>query len=720
METELLHGNLAGGDPSEAETVSRTILHALSLPAFLHRGGHLLCGNAALARLLGYAQDQLLTLTHDQLAEPEMREKMASYGRSCLETDPEPAATEMTLRTATGEDRFVELTARRIDIAGRAVVLSTCQDLSDIRHVQTSLLNMSQVLNQILDSDPVATFVVDADHRVTHWNRACEQLTGRDWWDMQGVVDKGTVFYGAERPLLCDLIVDGASAESLQALYNGKLRASKISEGAYEAEAFFSSFGESGLWLFFTAAPLRNSEGKVVGAIETLQDVTQRRNAEDELMRHRNQLEQLVGERTAELDSTNRELSAFMENASVGILAVADRRIVHHNKKFAEMFLTDGQSAAGRATADFFCSPTDYEDFASTAFQKLAEGRPFQQEMMLSRLDGKQLWVQMIGYVSNADDPAAGAWWLLQDRSEVRRAQEALETNYAHLKETNHRLEEAQNQLLQSEKMASIGQLAAGVAHEINNPIGFVNSNLNSLKHYVDDLLGLIADYESMEPQLEPEARERLRAVKKDVDLQYMLEDLPVLLRESADGLGRVKQIVQNLKDFSRVDNSDWADADLNAGLDSTLNVVLNEVKYKAEVVKNYGVLPPVRCLAAQLNQVFMNFIVNAAHAIESRGVITLSSGHCGAWVWIEVADTGGGMSEEVQRRIFEPFYTTKPVGKGTGLGLSLSFSIVQKHKGIIKVKSEPGKGSAFRVWIPVDPAESDEVPALPSEAQSD
>jgi PAS domain S-box-containing protein len=720
MEFELLRRSAVPPAPSEAETACRAVLHALSYPAFLHRGQHLLCGNAALARLLGYAQEQLLTMTHDQLADPEMREKMASYGQICLETDPEPAATEMTLRTATGEDRFVELTARRIDIAGQAVVLSTCQDLSDIRHVQTSLLNTSQVLNQILDSDPVATFVVDAEHRVTHWNRACEQLTGRDWWDMQGVIEKGPVFYGAERPLLCDLIVDGASDEMLDALYHGRLRASKISEGAYEAESFFPNFGESGLWLFFTAAPLRNSEGKVVGAIETLQDVTQRRNAEEELMRHRNQLELLVGERTAELDSTNRELSAFMENASVGILAIADRRIVRHNKKFAEMFLAEGQGAAGRATADFFCSPEDYEEFASIAFPKLAEGRPFQHEMMLSRLDGKQLWIQMIGYVSNADDPAAGAWWLLQDRSEVRRTQEALETNYARLKETNNRLEEAQNQLLQSEKMASIGQLAAGVAHEINNPIGFVNSNLNSLKHYVDDLLGLIADYESMEAQLEPEARQRLQVTKQQVDLPYMLEDLPVLLRESADGLGRVKRIVQDLKDFSRVDNSDWAEADLNAGLDSTLNVVLNEVKYKADVVKHYGVLPPVRCLAAQLNQVFMNFIVNAAHAIESHGVITLSTGHCGAWVWIEVADTGSGMSEEVQRRIFEPFYTTKPVGKGTGLGLSLSFSIVQKHKGTIKVKSEPGKGSAFRVWIPVDPEGSSDASALPSEAQAD
>jgi PAS domain S-box-containing protein len=712
----LVEAIAAVGDP--VDEACHAILRALNVPAFLHRGDRLLCCNAALARLLGYAENQLLAMRPEELAVADMRDRMGEYGRACLTVDPEPAATEMTLRTSTGEERFVELTARRLDISDRPAVVSTCQDLSDIRHVQISLLNTSQVLNQILDSDPVPTFVIDAEHRVTHWNRACEQLTGRDWWDMQGVIEKGPVFYGKDRPLLCDLIVDGTDAEALEALYPGRIRASQVSEGAYEAEGFFQNFGESGRWLFFTAAPLRGPGGQVVGAIETLQDVTQRRNAEEELTRHRNQLEVLVEERTAELHSTHRELSAFMENASVGILAVADGCVVRHNKKFAQMFLPEGQTAVGRATADFFCSTDEYQEFSRIAFPCLAESRPFQHETTLRHVDGKRLWVQMIGYVSNADDPAAGAWWLLQDRSEVRRAQEALESNYDRLKETNRRLEEAQNQLLQSEKMASIGQLAAGVAHEINNPVGFVNSNLNSLKHYIDDLLELIAKYESAESELPPQTVQRLEAAKREADLQYMLEDLPVLLRESADGLARVKRIVQDLKDFSRVDNSDWAEADLNAGLDSTLNVVFNEVKYKAEVVKNYGALPPVRCLMAQLNQVFMNFIVNAAHAIESRGTITLSTGLVDDWVWMEVADTGCGMSPEVQHRIFEPFFTTKPVGKGTGLGLSLSFSIVQKHHGVIRVRSAPGEGSAFRIWIPIMPEGVDEPPPLPAQAQ--
>lgn len=701
---------------SLAQAMCRTVMRALNVPAFLHQGGRMLCVNEALARLVGRDEATLLHMTHSDLAVEDMTERMATYGTLCLEQDPEPAATEMTLCTSTGAERYVELTARRIDLGGRPAVLSTCQDLSDIRHVQTSLLNMSQVLNQIMDSAPVATFVIDREHRVTHWNRACEQLTGRDYWDMQGVVEKGRVFYPTERPLLCDLIVDGTDTQAIEAIYDNKIRRSKSVDGAFEGEDFFPSFGDQGRWLFFTAAPLRNQAGEVIGAIETLQDVTQRRLAEEELMRHRNQLEQLVSERTAELHSTHRELAAFMENACVGILASSSGKVTLHNKKFAEMFMPDGDSAVGRATSDFFCSAEDYAAFASIAFPVLEQGKPLQLERMLQRLDGKQLWVQMIAYVSNTEDPAAGGWWLLQDRSEVRRAQEALESNYERLKETNRMLEEAQNQLLQSEKMASIGQLAAGVAHEINNPVGFVNSNLSSLKHYVDGLLKLLSAYESSEPALGDDLRRQLEATKQDVDLEYLREDVPMLLRESADGLTRVKRIVQDLKDFSRVDNADWQEADLNAGLESTLNVVNNEIKYKAEVRRNYGQLPPVRCLAAQLNQVFMNLIVNAAHAIDGTGVITLSSGHSGSWVWVEVADTGCGMSLDVQKRIFEPFYTTKPVGKGTGLGLSLSFSIVQKHKGVIRVYSEPGKGSRFRVWIPMLADEEQEPPPLPAD----
>jgi signal transduction histidine kinase len=278
------------------------------------------------------------------------------------------------------------------------------------------------------------------------------------------------------------------------------------------------------------------------------------------------------------------------------------------------------------------------------------------------------------------------------------------------LVEANKQLEEAQNQLLQSEKMASIGQLAAGVAHEINNPIGYVYSNLGTLDRYLKNLLSVLDAYEKAEGEVSGNvlALAGVHAVKRKVDLSFLREDLQALMSESRDGITRVKQIVQNLKDFSRADVADeWQWADLHRGLDSTLNIVANEIKYKADVVKEYGQLPDIECLPSQLNQVFMNLLVNAAHAIEEKGVITLRSGKDLDQVWVEIADTGKGVPPENLNRIFDPFFTTKPVGKGTGLGLSLSYSIVQKHHGHIDVSSEVGKGTTFRVWLPVRQPES-------------
>ena len=262
------------------------------------------------------------------------------------------------------------------------------------------------------------------------------------------------------------------------------------------------------------------------------------------------------------------------------------------------------------------------------------------------------------------------------------------------------RLEEAQNQLLQSERMASIGQLAAGVAHEINNPVGFVNSNLGSLQRYVTDMLRLLSTYEQAEGALPGAVAQEIRQIKSDIDVEFLREDVANLLVESLDGLKRVTRIVQDLKDFSHVDESERQWADLEAGLESTLRVVWNELKFKAEVVKEFAGIPHIECFPFQLNQVFMNLLVNASHAIEERGTITIRTGHDDDCVWVEVQDTGKGIKPENLARIFEPFFTTKPVGQGTGLGLSLSYSIVQKHDGRIEVKSELGQGTTFKVIL--------------------
>lgn len=279
-------------------------------------------------------------------------------------------------------------------------------------------------------------------------------------------------------------------------------------------------------------------------------------------------------------------------------------------------------------------------------------------------------------------------------------SEEALRKEKVEQAELIKKLEEAHHQLLQSEKMASIGSLAAGVAHEINNPIGFVASNMGNLGEYIADLFSIIDAYR--EELLAYTSVPKTDDLAKKLDIEYIRDDIKNLLLESKDGVDRVKRIVQDLKDFSHVDHGEWVVTNLHQGLDSTLNIVNNELKYKATVEKQYGNIPPIVCIASQLNQVFMNLLVNAAHAIQGSGKITIETGLQEESLFVKISDTGCGIPKENLVRIFDPFFTTKPVGKGTGLGLSLSYGIVKRHGGKITVDSTPSVGTAFTVWLPV------------------
>jgi signal transduction histidine kinase len=196
----------------------------------------------------------------------------------------------------------------------------------------------------------------------------------------------------------------------------------------------------------------------------------------------------------------------------------------------------------------------------------------------------------------------------------------------------------------------------------------------------------------------------KLQGLRERLELDFLKEDIPQLMRESRQGIARVRQIVQDLKDFSRIDSTqEWQWANLEEGIDSTLNIVANEIKYKADVLKQYAGIGEIECLPAQLNQVVLNLLVNAAQAMgPERGTISIRTGTAAERVWIEVADSGQGIAAQVLPRIFEPFFTTKPIGQGTGLGLSLSYGIVQKHNGTLSVDSEVGVGSTFRLELPV------------------
>jgi len=272
------------------------------------------------------------------------------------------------------------------------------------------------------------------------------------------------------------------------------------------------------------------------------------------------------------------------------------------------------------------------------------------------------------------------------------------------LKALNQQLTETQDQLLHSERLASIGLLAAGVAHEINNPIGFVTSNIGTLHGYTVHLFEMLGHYQEAAAHLSTAEQQSLKDWRETLEIDYLKTDIPDLLKETKEGLNRVRKIVADLKNFSRPDSThEWQDADIHAGIESTLNVIHNEVKYKADVIQDFGPMPLIQCLPGEINQVIMNLVVNAAHAMgDQRGHITIRTRNLGDEALIEVEDDGSGMSEATLAKIFDPFFTTKPVGQGTGLGLSLSYGIIKKHGGHIDVDSQEGRGTRFSIHIPI------------------
>lgn len=281
--------------------------------------------------------------------------------------------------------------------------------------------------------------------------------------------------------------------------------------------------------------------------------------------------------------------------------------------------------------------------------------------------------------------------------------------------------QKAHVQLLHSEKMASIGRLAAGVAHEINNPLGFVDSNLDTLldyRHDIEILLKeygkLVTDLKNSQPEIQLPAPvlkqiKRISDLETDLDIEFIIQDSPELIQDSLEGTERIKKIVLGLKDFARPEEQGLQPVDINKSINSTLDVVWNKIKDKAAVTKDFGALPLVRIYAQDLNQVFMNILLNAADAIEDRGEIKIVTRALNEYVEVIISDTGAGIPEENLSKIFDPFFTTKKIGAGEGLGLNFAYNIIQKCNGTIDVQSAVGQGTAFTIRIPVRPVTDDD-----------
>ncbi len=305
-----------------------------------------------------------------------------------------------------------------------------------------------------------------------------------------------------------------------------------------------------------------------------------------------------------------------------------------------------------------------------------------------------------LSQISNAFDQMA---------EEIQKNTETLRQN-EELKQALYKLKQTQSQLIHAEKMSSLGQLVAGVAHEINNPVNFIHGNLNYVNDYIQDLLSFIQLYQQHYPNPTAEIAEQA----EEIDLAFLEEDLPKLLTSMQVGTERIREIVLNLRNFSRLDEAELKVVDIHEGINSTLLILQHRLNLDSdspsiEILKNYGDLPKIECYAGHLNQVFMNILTNGIDALleakdkDKKQIRIRTEARDSDWVVVAIADNGPGMSQEVQQHIFDPFFTTKSVGKGTGLGLSISYQIVvEKHGGQLKCISAPGEGAQFLIKIPV------------------
>jgi two-component system NtrC family sensor kinase len=431
-------------------------------------------------------------------------------------------------------------------------------------------------------------------------------------------------------------------------------------------------------------------------------EIAERKKIEQELHTSREALEKQHRELNRvflQVEVAKKEWESTMDciKDTMVVLMDAQGRVRRCNSAFTEMTARPYTDLMGRDVQEVLrgCGLHCGESFSS--------GEEIQQKP-----NGR--WFVLNTYALTASGASEGTVLVAHDYTKLKlltqqleESNRQLETKSEELEKANAELKSTQVKILQQEKMATIGQLAAGVAHEINNPIGFVSSNLRTLEKYLGKYgLFIEAQKEALEEAGATEALERLVRKHQELKLDFVAEDIGDLIRESLGGADRVKKIVQDLKTFSRVDEAESKFVDLAECIESTVNIVWNELKYKAALIRDYGDLPLVKCYPQQLNQVILNLLVNAGHAIEKEGRISLKTWRDEKMVYFSVTDNGCGIPRENLTRLFEPFFTTKEVGKGTGLGLSIAYDIVKRHQGEIAVASELGQGTSFTVSLPL------------------
>jgi len=458
----------------------------------------------------------------------------------------------------------------------------------------------------------------------------------------------------------------------------------------------------------------------------TVGKALERRRLAMENRLYQQSLENLVRERTEELLETKNFLQSVLDSSLDYSIIAADLegKVTLFNRGSEQLFGYKASEVEGQDAALLFPTEDGKEGSPFTRHGKLQKGVVQEKERVVRRKDGAAITISLsIVSLRDQEGNDVGTLGISKDITEQKKLElelkkytenleqlvdertRELETRNREVEAALNELGETQAQLVQSEKLASIGQLAAGVAHEINNPIGFVHSNLGTLKKYFERIAAVLSRLHNAASSGEQLPGSELEELWRKSKMDSILADLENVIDESMDGTLRVRTIVRDLKNFSNIDRAQIQSSDLEAGIESTLNIVWNEIKYNAEVERDFASIPAVVCNAQQVNQVLLNLLMNAAQAIKDPPgkIIVRTREMPERRVAIEVEDNGRGMDEKTLKRIFDPFFTTKAIGEGTGLGLSISYRIIKDHGGEIEVESTPGKGTIFRVILPVD-----------------
>lgn len=627
-----------------------------------------------------------------EILSPEAGEKM-QQAIAQLQQSSTLVSVEYSLSMPNGEEYYE---ARLIPFANDNIILivrNVSEEqiaLRDRKQVEAQLQEKEQFLRSIYDGVECTIFVIDVlengEFHSGGWNLNTEKATGKRSVDVVGknLTEIFGATKGAEIYHNCNICLVAGVAISFEECitFRGKEK-----------------------WLLTTFNPLKDSEGKIYRLIGTAFDITERKKAEEALKASQHFIQRI----TDSIPNT------------IYIYDLEEKRNIYANHEIAQIlgYSVEEIQKLGAELLPKILHPDDWEKVLTyhQKFSNAVDGEIFELEYRMKDADGKWHWVYSrdTSFSRNADGKVKQILGVATDITARKHAEIQLQEQAEYLENTLNELQRTQAQLIQSEKMSSLGNMVAGVAHEINNPVNFIHANLTPACEYSQDLLRLVELYQ----RYYPNPPEEIQVQIENIDLDFVKEDLMKLLQSMRVGTERIREIVLSLRNFSRLDEAEFKQVNIHEGIESTLMILHNRLKAKPEhpeifVIKEYGKLPAVECYPGQLNQVFMNIFANSIDALEDSFVknkeekanpqiCIITEVVNSNWIVIKIADNGQGIPPEILSKLFDPFFTTKDVGKGTGLGLSISYQIVvNKHGGKLSCHSILGQGAEFVLEIPI------------------